>query len=85
MANDPRRVMDKTAANERIKQFATWLDSFKREEYKTIDTEALGSLKGILNDVVRITDALLSEPSHVDVAQSPTPAIRIPLPSSRQG
>ena len=62
IANDPTRVKDKTAANERIKQFATWLDSFKREEFKTIDTEALGSLKAILSDVVRITDALISEP-----------------------
>ena len=45
MANDPIRVKDKTAANERIQQFATWLDSFKREEYKTLDTETLGKLK----------------------------------------
>ena len=63
IANDPTRVKDKTAANERIKQFAAWLDSFKREEYKTIDTDALGSLKAILSDVVKITDALVSEPS----------------------
>ncbi len=70
IANDPIRVKDKTAANERIKQFAAWLDSFKREEYKTIDTDALGSLKAILNDVVKITDALISEQSEelADVA-----------------
>ena len=61
IANDPVRAKDKTAANERIKQFATWLDSFKREEYKTINIEALGNLKSILNDVVKITDALMSE------------------------
>ena len=67
IANDPTRVKDKTAANERIKQFATWLDSFKREEFKTIDTEALGSLKAILSDVVRITDALVSEPTEEPV------------------
>ena len=69
IANDPIRVKDKTAANERIKQFAAWLDSFKREEYKTIDTDALGSLKVILGDVVKITDALISarseEPAEV--------------------
>jgi hypothetical protein len=63
IANDPRRTKDKTAANERIKQFADWLDSFNREEYKTISADALGSLKVILNDVVKITDALISEPS----------------------
>ena len=63
IANDPVRAKDKTAANERIKQFAMWLDSFKREEYKTINTEALGNLKSILNDVVKITDALISEPA----------------------
>ena len=63
LANDPVRIKDKTAANERIKQFAIWLDSFKREEYKTIDGGALSSLKEILNDVVKITDALLVDSS----------------------
>ena len=63
LANDPTRVKDKTAANERITQFALWLDSFKREEYKTIDTDTFGSLKVILSDVVKITDALISQPS----------------------
>ena len=62
IANDPVRIKDKTAANERIKQFAAWLDSFKREEYKTIDIEALGSLKTIMADVVKMTDALISAP-----------------------
>ena len=67
IANDPSRGKDKTAANEKIKQFADWLDSFKREEYKAISTEALGSLKVILNDVVKITDALISDPSEEPV------------------
>ena len=66
IANDPTRVRDKTAANERIKQFATWLDSFKREEYKNLNTEALGSLKSILNDVVKITGALIAEPENLE-------------------
>ncbi len=61
IANDPVRVKDKTAANEKIKQFATWLDSFKREEYKMLNGEALANLQLILHDVVKITDALLSE------------------------
>ena len=69
IANDPVRFKDKTASNERIKQFAAWLDSFKREEYKTINTEALGSLKTILNDVVKITDALLVGPPEADSEQ----------------
>lgn len=69
MANDPVRVKDKTAANERIKQFAIWLDSFKREEYKTIESDALGSLKVILSDVVKITDALLDETSELEAEQ----------------
>ena len=58
IANDPARIKDKTAANDRIKQFAAWLDSFKREEYKNLDAEALASLHSILRDVVKITEAL---------------------------
>ena len=69
IANDPARIKDKTAANERIKQFGIWLDSFKREEYKTIDSDSLGSLKDILNDVVKITDALLNETSEAEGEQ----------------
>lgn len=61
IANNPARVKDKTAANEKIKQFATWLDSFRREDYKTLDAEALDSLKLIVKDVAKITRALLSE------------------------
>ena len=61
IANDPVRVKDKTAANEKIKQFATWLDSFKREEYKMLNGDALDNLQLIVKDVVKITNALLSE------------------------
>lgn len=61
IANDPARLKDKTAANEKIKQFAVWLDSFRREEYKTLDAEALASLQVIVKDVTKITKALLSE------------------------
>ena len=60
IANDPARNKDKTAANDRIRQFAIWLDSFKREEYKDLDAEALASLHSILQDVVKITEALAS-------------------------
>ena len=60
IANDPARIKDKTAANERVKQFAAWLDSFKREEYKELDAEALTSLHSILRDVVKISEALAS-------------------------
>ena len=48
IANDPVRIKDKTAANDRIRQFAAWLDSFKREEYKDLDAQALGSLHSIM-------------------------------------
>ena len=61
IANDPARIKDKTAANDRIRQFAAWLDSFKREEYKDLDAEALASLHSILRDVVKITEALTSD------------------------
>ena len=61
VANDPVRVKDKTAANEKITQFATWLDSFKREEYRMLNIDALDNLQLIVKDVVKITDALLSE------------------------
>ena len=60
IAHDPARNKDKTAANDRIRQFAIWLDSFKREEYKDLDAEALVSLLFILRDVVKITEALAS-------------------------
>ena len=59
IANDPIMVKDKTAANERIKQFATWLNSFRREEYKLLDAEALHALEDIVKDVAKITEALL--------------------------
>ena len=61
IANDPARIKDKTAANDRIKQFATWLDSFKREEYKDLDAGALSSLHYILRDVVKISEVLASD------------------------
>ena len=51
IANNPVRAKDKTAANNRIKQFASWLDSFQREEYKGLDAEALSNLHSILTDV----------------------------------
>ena len=60
IANDPARNKDKTAANDRIRQFAAWLDSFKREEYKDLDAGALVSLHSILRDVVKITEVLAS-------------------------
>lgn len=61
IANDPVRVKDKEAANEKIKQFAVWLDSFKREDYKQLNAESLQNLKGILEDVRKILEGLLVE------------------------
>lgn len=73
IANDPVRLKDKTAANEKIKQFAAWLDSFRREEYKTLDVEALAALQIIVRDVAKITGALLSE-EEVEEEAAPPPA-----------
>lgn len=59
-ANDPLRYKDKSMPNERIKQFAGWLDSFRREDYRLLDTEALRALQAIVHDVAKITRALLT-------------------------
>ena len=71
IANDPARIKDKTAANDRIKQFATWLDSFKREEYKDLDAGALSSLHYILRDVVKISEVLASDDQTPDQETAP--------------
>ena len=71
IANDPTRNKDKTAANDRIRQFSTWLDSFKREEYKDLDAEALVSLHSILRDVVKITEALAGDDETPDQETAP--------------
>jgi hypothetical protein len=63
IANDPTRVKDKDAANEKIKQFATWLDSFKREDFKQLNAETLDQLRGILTDVVNMLQGLLLNPA----------------------
>jgi hypothetical protein len=60
IANDPIRVKDKEAANEKIAKFAEWLDSFKREDYKQLERTTLERLRGILMDVTAILEGLLS-------------------------
>lgn len=59
IANDPTRIKDKEAANEKIAQFAEWLDSFKREDFRQLNLESLKKLKLILTDVVKIIGGLL--------------------------
>lgn len=59
IANDPTRVKDKTAANLKIKQFAQWLDSFKREDFRQLDAESLKHLQSVLQDVTRMLGGLL--------------------------
>ena len=71
IANDPARNKDKTAANARIRQFATWLDTFKREEYKELDAGALSSLHSILRDVVKITEVLAKDDETPDPEMAP--------------
>jgi hypothetical protein len=60
ISNDPVRVKDKSAANERIAHFAAWLDSFKREDYRRLTPESLGHLRQILTDTVKILQGLQS-------------------------
>jgi len=76
IANDPIRVKDKTAANEKIKQFAAWLDSFKREDYKRVDAEGLEALQVILRDVTKITAALLASEDTEEEAVAAGEALR---------
>lgn len=61
ISNDPVRIKDKSAANERIKHFAAWLDSFKREDYRRLSPESLNSLRQILADTVKILQGLQAQ------------------------
>ncbi len=60
ISNDPVRIKDKSAANERIGHFAAWLDSFKREDYRRLNHESLELLRQILTDTVKILQGLQS-------------------------
>ena len=60
LANDPNRVKDKSAANERIKQFAGWLNDFKREDYRKLSVESLESLRQVVGDTVKMLEGLQS-------------------------
>lgn len=60
ISNDPIRVKSKEAANEKIQQFADWLDSFKREDFRQLEPKTLESLKSILTDVTRMLSGLLN-------------------------
>ena len=61
LANDPTRVKDKSAANERIKQFAGWLNEFKREDYRKLSADSLESLLQVVDDTVKILQGLQSQ------------------------
>jgi hypothetical protein len=69
ISNDPVRVKDKSAANERIKHFAVWLDSFKREDYRSLTPDSLDHLKQILGDTVKILQGLQAGENDGDEAQ----------------
>ncbi len=60
ISNDPIRVKDKSAANERIAHFSAWLDSFKREDYRNLTSGSLDHLRHILTDTVKILQGLQS-------------------------
>lgn len=59
IANDPVRVKSKEAANEKIQQFAEWLDSFKREDFRQLEPKTLETLRDILADVTMMLGGLL--------------------------
>jgi hypothetical protein len=59
-ANDPNLVKDKRAAAAKIEQFARWLDTFKREDFRQLNAESLDSLKQILSDITKMLQGLLS-------------------------
>ena len=61
LANDPIRVKDKSAANERIRQFAGWLNDFKREDYLKLTADSLRKLQQVSDDTVKILKGLQSE------------------------
>ena len=63
ISNDPVRVKDKSAANERIAHFSAWLDSFKREDYRSLTPESLDHLRHILADTVKILQGLQADPA----------------------
>jgi hypothetical protein len=58
--NDPVRAKDKEAANEKIAQFAMWLNSFNRADYNQLDIITLENLRQVLADVTAILGGLLS-------------------------
>lgn len=58
IANDPAHSKDKTSANERIKHFADWLDSFRREDYLKLEADALERLTKIAQDTANILTGL---------------------------
>jgi len=66
IANDPVRVKDKRAANGKVDQFAKWLNSFKREDFKQLNSDSLQNLRAILTDVVRMLEGLLAETRHAE-------------------
>lgn len=57
-ADDPVLTKDKQAAGAKIAQFANWLDSFKREDYKQVDPGTLQELEGILRDIIAMLKGL---------------------------
>jgi len=66
IANDPIRVKSKEAVNEKIAQFAEWLDSFKREDFRQLDPASLERLRTILVDVTSMLAGLLAPETNQD-------------------
>lgn len=58
--NDPTNIKDREAADAKIRHFAEWLDTFRRQDYVKLSEvgDALHHLQGILGDVVKILSGL---------------------------
>jgi len=72
IANDPLRYEDKSMPNERIRQFATWLNSFRKEDFKTLEPETVRALNTIAVDSTKIAESL--SPEEVGLAELPPDA-----------
>lgn len=60
-ANDRGRAKDKRVANSKITQFAEWLDTFTRDDFKLLNRKSLEQLRQVLHDVTKILESLQEE------------------------
>jgi len=58
MANDPTRWKSKETADQRIANFADWLNSFKPTELEKLSTKSMEKLRKVLALVVAMLEGL---------------------------